>query len=330
MSPQFVDFNADGHTDIVAGGFNGTPMIAYGSKDGFAQPTFFVDDKGERIIGNMFWRYGDKAQWVYLNQEDKNQLTSAFAFDIDADGDHDLILGDYAGGRVFVRTNSGTNAKPVFAGANEPFKVAGEALDYEDKLATMRMVDWDGDGKLDLMTGTFGYSGKAQVNWYKNVGEGKANAFAAGKTLLSANEAKSGVLNGSHKAFYFDAVDYDRDGDLDLLVGGKAKDIPQMRELSDDEKKHLAKLKEERDANSKKLIAIYDKAREAAGERDAEWSKRYRAEIAKHEKELAPMQELSRKLYTEILKLEPRAMEKNRVWLYRNNGARTPEKVAKE
>ena len=50
MSPQFVDFNGDGHLDIVAGTFSGSPWIAFGTADGFAQPGMIHDRSGERIV----------------------------------------------------------------------------------------------------------------------------------------------------------------------------------------------------------------------------------------------------------------------------------------
>ena len=80
MSPQFVDFNADGHLDIVAGTFDGSPHVSLGSAEGFQEPSHILNAKQERILLNMFWDY-DAKEWKYLNREDQQQITSAFAFD---------------------------------------------------------------------------------------------------------------------------------------------------------------------------------------------------------------------------------------------------------
>src|SRR5690349_3883385 len=105
MSPQFVDFDADGKLDIVAGTFDGSPHVALGSAEGWRQPQQILDASGARIMLNQFWNF-DTKRWEETTRCDSEgarhgQSTSAAAFDWDGDGDLDLLLGDHETGRIY-------------------------------------------------------------------------------------------------------------------------------------------------------------------------------------------------------------------------------------
>ena len=57
MSPQFVDFDADGRLDIVAGIFDGSPHLARGTDKGWSKPEQILDKNGARIVLNAFWNF---------------------------------------------------------------------------------------------------------------------------------------------------------------------------------------------------------------------------------------------------------------------------------
>jgi len=73
-------------------------------------------------------------------------------------------------------------------------------------------VDWDGDGKLDLITGNF--SG----TFYLFRGEGKGRFLPKGE-LLTTGEMPLKIA-GNHSDPFL--IDWDGDGDLDLLSGSSA------------------------------------------------------------------------------------------------------------
>ena len=70
-------------------------------------------------------------------------------------------------------------------------------------------VDWDGDGKLDLIAGNF------TGTFYLFMGEGKGRFLPKGQLITSDKNPLK--INGNHSDPF--VVDWDQDGDLDLLSG---------------------------------------------------------------------------------------------------------------
>ena len=229
MSPQFVDFDADGRLDVVAGIFDGSPHLVRGTDEGWGQPEQILDRAGNRIVLNAFWNF-DTKKWDSTQRCDpavaraagasEVHFTSAVAIDLDGDGDLDLLLGDHRSGRVFSRTNEGTATKPLFAPRNELVLAAGKPIDVPGTVATLRLVDWDQDGLPDLACGGMGDSYQdgegGGVYVFRNVGSKQAPAWGAPVTLLERSKKGTSAPTRPDSGIYMDFGDHDGDGDLDM------------------------------------------------------------------------------------------------------------------
>ena len=121
------------------------------------------------------------------------------AFDMDLDGDLDLIVGERFGSMGFIE-NNGDGSFTTQLTVGNPFVGWDFGTD-----ATPSFGDLDNDGDLDLVVGVL----YGTVQSYVNSG---ANVFTE---LVGAANPFNGVESGSKPGF----VDLDRDGDTDVVFG---------------------------------------------------------------------------------------------------------------
>jgi len=150
--------------------------------------------------------------------------------DYDCDGALDLIVGvgdwteygwdnafDKQGrwthgplhGYIYFIRNTGTTDKPQYNKAQR-ILAAGKPVDVYG-MPSPNFADFDGDGDLDLICGEF----IDKFTWFENIGTRNRPKYAAGQYL---------TYNG--KSLKMDlcmivpvALDWDKDGDVDLIVG---------------------------------------------------------------------------------------------------------------
>lgn len=112
-------------------------------------------------------------------------------------------------GQVYFVPNLGSTQRPRYGEAKQ-VEAGGRPLDVYGSPCP-QLADWDGDGDLDLVCGEF----LDRLTYFENTGSRQKPRFAAGVFLDSAGQPIRMDLEMIEPV----AIDWDRDGDVDLVVG---------------------------------------------------------------------------------------------------------------
>jgi hypothetical protein len=227
-----VDIDGDGQGDILSGSYSrmqqdmaGLFQVLYGTADGtFRQAEVLNGTDGEPLI-------------IPLDGKPmtENICTRPFAVDWDADGQLDLVVGNFAGTFYWFKGQGEGQFEPkpeAIHSGDSPLQIDGA---HSDPF----VIDWDGDGDLDLLSG----SSRGGVQWAENqAGPGKLPELHAFQTLIEAGRQISygqpfeeDDLTGPTSATRIWVDDVNGDGKLDLLVGDTVTLISPANGLSTEE-----------------------------------------------------------------------------------------------
>ncbi|WP_417451007.1 VCBS domain-containing protein [Kordiimonas sp.] len=191
-SISLADVDNDGDLDAFIGDNVGS--IRYYENTGDVDNAEFIRRTGEdNPLDSVLVQYGSDAAFV----------------DIDNDGDLDVFVGQGLGKLEFFE-NTGNADAPEFTeqtGSDNP-------LDAISSTFALRatFLDMDGDGDQDVLVG---YR-HGTVRYFENTGNADSPEFAE---RTGGDNPLSSINFGSESYVNPFAVDYDDDGDMDLVVG---------------------------------------------------------------------------------------------------------------
>ncbi len=225
---KYVDFDGNGALDLTVGVGDWTE---YGWDDAYDRNGKWTNGP---LHGYVYWlrntgtsekpKY-EKPEKVQANGQpvDVFGMPSPNFADFDGDGDLDLLCGEFLDGFTYFE-NTGSRTQPQYA--------AGRRLQYRGKPLTMDLemivpvaIDWDQDGDLDLVVG----DEDGRVALVENTGKlaDRVPQFLPPRYFRQeAAEVKCGALATPV------GIDWDGDGDQDLLSGNTAGYIEFYENLS--------------------------------------------------------------------------------------------------
>lgn len=191
--------------------------------------------------------------------------TRPTAVDWDADGDLDLLVGNFEGSFYLFKGEG----KGVFDGKSMPVEVDGQHLKNNGHHSDPYCVDLDGDGDVDVVSG----SSQGGVQWAENVaGPGKEISLKPFVWLIDPSEDSTmwsdAMSTGPGSSTRVYADDVNGDGKIDLLVGDSVTVYSPQDGV--DKKKAMAKFEEMQKART----ALMQQGSGSDGDRQ-EWMKKY-------------------------------------------------------
>jgi hypothetical protein len=220
-----ADWDNDGDVDLVLTGQGGDYMC--------------LENLGKRTAsGKPAWREGEffKQTGGGINF---GSLATPSVGDLDGDGDDDIVCGNSDGFLGWfenrtppgARTTQWSAIRPILSDGKPYRFMAGETLSIQGPgerkygYTVPTVVDWDMDGRLDILLNTI--AGKAL--WLRNKGTKTEPAFGPANPIEVAwngapeqppwntFETEPGELPVQWRTS-MDAVDWDRDGLVDLVI----------------------------------------------------------------------------------------------------------------
>ncbi len=231
---RYVDYENDGDLDFVVAVDD---WKEYGWDNAF-------NEKGEWTNGPLHGtvylveqrskgKYeAPKPIWAGGKEIDTYGISGSNFEDFDGDGDLDIITAEFVD-RLSWFENIGTRKKPEYA-AGKFIKIDGEVLHLDLEMIVPNAVDWDGNGTVDLIVG----EEDGRVVFLKNTGKKDKNGPVFEPPVYIQQEQQYLKFGALVTPF---SVDWDNDGDEDLICGNTAGHIGFIENLGGGETPKWAK-----------------------------------------------------------------------------------------
>ncbi|MCR9229143.1 MAG: VCBS repeat-containing protein [Flavobacteriaceae bacterium] len=212
---QYVDYENDGDIDILMGVDD---WADYGWDEGFDEEgkwsrgnlhglVYLIENRNGKMVNTGKLTSGDGSPIdVYGNPTPNIE-------DFDGDGDLDIICGEFVDTFTWYE-NIGSRENPQYTTGRQLLNEEGlVVMDLEMMKPTA--IDWNGDGTMDLIVG----DEDGRVAFIENTGEVKDHMPVFKQAVYLKQKADDVKFGGLITPY---SVDWDGDGDEDLLCGNTA------------------------------------------------------------------------------------------------------------
>lgn len=198
--PAYIDWDGDGDLDLLVG--NNSNRIAYFENIGtrqkprFAKPVKLLHDAGEHFS------FRSRPAPIDYNNDGLIDLIEGSAGPRDRNDSADITIAVYLRYRNKEGQLKLRAPQPLLDPAGKPLRTP---IPYHHGFEA---IDWDHDGDIDLFA-----SERSQVVLYRNTGHGFSREVV---------QFEGKPLSISHHETSVKAIDWDKDGRLDLILGGES------------------------------------------------------------------------------------------------------------
>jgi hypothetical protein len=231
---RWADFDGDGQSDLIVGHGDWTAFGWFDKNEWWRGYNAKGEWTGAPLHGPVFWLRNKGTDAASKFAAPKPMLADGKPVDVagrpgqmladfDGDGDLDLMCGEFLDGFTYFQ-NIGSRKAPRYATGRRLTNGSGSiAMDLE--MLVPHATDWDADGDVDMIVG----DEDGRVALIENTGRvvnGMPQFLPPHYFQQEADEVKFGALATPC------GVDWNGDGDIDLIAGNTAGYIGFIENLS--------------------------------------------------------------------------------------------------